>query len=308
MGKNRKPHHAKLPAATELDEVAAVSSDQSVPLAAGTESPAADVVNTEIVQVAENASGDVAECDQDDQGECSNPKCRDGYCGGAKDDMERDVLPAEFPAAEPVPSPFDTVALYILGTINETSQDPATPANPPSSTESSETGSIDPVPEIAAEQLEPAIAVVDDGYIPLMTLENIAQAANEAAQAVAIQAGFFDGFSAETLDQTLIAAKFVRQWPESPVSAMVIHVCRAKKRPTVEYDSLPTAVQLALRVMRLVMIECFAAEREHGLKFERNLLEEARQAVQGGVFREDLAMTPDDDNPLSELGRAAARG
>lgn len=293
MGKNRKPHNASVSPTGKSTEVAAVSSDQNASLAAGTEGSATDVVNTKIVQVAEDAPGGVASIET-----VTYP---DGVTATGVA-----PLPAESPAAEPVPS--DTVALSILGTINETPQAPTPSENPPSSTESSETRAIDPVPEATAEQLEPAIADIDDGYVPLMTLENIAKAANEAAFAVAVQAGAPGRFDDDS-DVAALCVDFVRQWPEAPVGAMLIHVCRSSKAPIFEFDDMPAAARVSLRAFRLVALECLAAEKEHRAKFDADLRDRDRRLTEKAAYdRADLAMTPDDDNPLSELGRAATRG
>lgn len=201
--------------------------------------------------------------------------------------------------------PIDGPVLSITG--EQPQQDPV--PDPQSGDQSPASGEGPKEPEALAEQSEPTIAVIDDGYVPLMTLENIAQAADEAAQAVAIQAGETGGFNSDSLDHALLCVDFVRQWPEAPVSAMVIHVCRAKKFPTVELDDLPPAARVSIRTLRLVALECLAAEKEHRSKFDADLRDRERRLTEKAAYdRADLAMTPEDDNPLSELGRAAARG
>ncbi|YBV97542.1 hypothetical protein M1D80_11875 [Phyllobacteriaceae bacterium JZ32] len=142
-------------------------------------------------------------------------------------------------------------------------------------------------------------------YRPLMTVENIAQAADEAAYAVAIQAGAHIG-AMDPADLTVArqAVQFLQVWPDASAEAMFLHIQRSL-RPGVRataWKQLDPGFHIALNIMRVVIVECLHAERHRRLRWEA----EQQYPRSTPVERDELAMVPDDGDPLSELGRAAA--
>lgn len=150
----------------------------------------------------------------------------------------------------------------------------------------------------------------EPSYHPLMSPAHIAQAATEAAISVAYQAGFSSEISEgdEDILKLIVplAIEFIERWPEAPIEALYIHAAEIAKLPYDQFEKRPHWVRLALTVFRSVVLLSLDAEKAHYREW-LELEYQASQVQSPIASREDLAMTPDDDNPLSELGQAALR-
>ncbi|HHV67285.1 MAG TPA: hypothetical protein GXX48_06535, partial [Ochrobactrum intermedium] len=147
-------------------------------------------------------------------------------------------------------------------------------------------------------------------YRPLMSDADIARAATDAAVAVAYQAGFAgtltddDEHALELLSP--VGVDFIKQWPDVPIEALYVHIASSVKLPYEGFHQRPNWVRLGLAVFHSVVLLSIEAVKAHEKEWEAA---KVRQTALGwmAVDRADLAMMPEDDNPLSELGQAAAR-
>lgn len=159
---------------------------------------------------------------------------------------------------------------------------------------------------------EPQLSVRDSNltYRPLMSDRDIARAATDAAVAVAYQAGFAgtltddDEHVLELLSP--VGVDFIKQWPDAPIEALYVHIASSVKLPYERFHQRPNWVRLGLAVFHSVVLLSIEAVKAHEKEWEAA---KVRQTALGwmAVDRADLAMMPEDDNPLSELGQAAAR-
>ncbi|UYT57487.1 hypothetical protein OHI65_13425 [Brucella sp. MAB-22] len=157
---------------------------------------------------------------------------------------------------------------------------------------------------------EPAARASELTYRPLMSDVDIARAATDAAVAVAYQAGFA-GTLTEDDERVLellspVAVDFIKQWPDAPIEALYVHLASSVKLPYERFHQRPNWVRLGLAVFHSVVRLSIEAVKVHETEWEAA---KVRQTALGwmAVDRADLAMMPEDDNPLSELGQAAAR-
>ncbi|APY13177.1 hypothetical protein GJU93_05975 [Brucella sp. 10RB9212] len=147
-------------------------------------------------------------------------------------------------------------------------------------------------------------------YRPLMTDEDIARAATDAAIAVAYQAGFASTLTDE--DELVlkliapVAVDFIKQWPDAPLEAMYVHIATSAGLPHDRFSARPNWVRLGLAVFHSVVLLSIDAVKVHEKEWEAAKVRQAGLRWMA-VDRADLAMMPEDDNPLSELGQAAAR-
>lgn len=157
---------------------------------------------------------------------------------------------------------------------------------------------------------EPAPRDSEFTYRPLMTDADIARAATDAAIAVAYQAGFASELTEE--DELVlklispVAVDFIKQWPDAPLEAMYVHIATSAKLPHDRFGTRPNWVRLGLAVFHSVVLLSIEAVKTHEKEWEAAKVRQAGLRWMA-VDRADLAMTPEDDNPLSELGQAAAR-
>ncbi|TCQ82599.1 hypothetical protein EDF68_101990 [Ochrobactrum sp. BH3] len=157
---------------------------------------------------------------------------------------------------------------------------------------------------------EPAARDSELTYRPLMSDEDIARAATDAAIAVAYQAGFASELTEE--DELVlklispVAVDFIKQWPDAPLEAVYVHIATSAKLPHDRFGTRPNWVRLGLAVFHSVVLLSIEAVKTHEKEWEAATVRQAGLRWMA-VDRADLAMTPEDDNPLSELGQAAAR-
>lgn len=147
-------------------------------------------------------------------------------------------------------------------------------------------------------------------YRPLMSDADIARAATDAAIAVAYQAGFAGALTDE--DELVlkliapVAVDFIKQWPDAPLEAMYVHIATSAGLPHDRFSTRPNWVRLGLAVFHSVVRLSIDAVKVHEKEWEAAKVRQAGLRWMA-VDRADLAMMPEDDNPLSELGQAAAR-
>lgn len=157
---------------------------------------------------------------------------------------------------------------------------------------------------------EPAPGESNLTYRPLMSDVDIARAATDAAVAVAYQAGFAGTLTDddENVLELLspVGVDFIKQWPDAPIEALYVHIASSVKLPYERFHQRPNWVRLGLAVFHSVVLLSIEAVKVHEKEWETA---KVRQTALGwmAVDRADLAMMPEDDNPLSELGQAAAR-
>ncbi len=157
---------------------------------------------------------------------------------------------------------------------------------------------------------EPAVRDSELTYRPLMSDEDIARAATDAAIAVAYQAGFASTLTDE--DELVlkliapVAVDFIKQWPDAPLEAMYVHIAISAGLPYDRFSTRPNWVRLGLAVFHSVVRLSIDAVKVHEKEWEAAKVRQAGLRWMA-VDRADLAMMPEDDNPLSELGQAAAR-
>ncbi len=183
----------------------------------------------------------------------------------------------------------------------------------PQETEGAAEGSIAAGVGEASEGVAGSEPVARDSnltYRPLMTDEDIARAATDAAIAVAYQAGFAATLTDE--DELVlkliapVAVDFIKQWPDAPLEAMYVHIATSAGLPHDRFSTRPNWVRLGLAVFHSVVLLSIDAVKVHENEWEAAKVRQAGLRWMA-VDRADLAMMPEDDNPLSELGQAAAR-
>lgn len=106
----------------------------------------------------------------------------------------------------------------------------------------------------------------------------------------------------ECLPIAMIAAEFFRKWPDSTAEAVVIHLRRRGFKSVTEVDRRISACWAVFAFTLRTLDQVAAAEKAEAEAAAR--AEEKRRLL---VDRDRLAMTPEDDSPLSEYGKAAMR-
>jgi len=105
-----------------------------------------------------------------------------------------------------------------------------------------------------------------------------------------------------TEDAAAKMAAFLRQWPDATPEALVIHM-RRKGYPDVREPG--PREMAAWRIFAFTLAQLDEAEAK--IAAEKAAQERAESRQPKAVDRDQLAMVPEDDNPLSEMGRAALR-